>query len=145
MDYALQPHLYKNVPVYLWPWVWWQLFQIERWIKETGRMVLGGVARDGKVYVLHVADDPSERKQWSPSAPTLTPWNRVPSERRDLARLVTGIAFDPTRFGDQLILAMRLLEWPPILVHFGCNEPLRIAPPALAQPPPLSKLRLPRT
>ena len=60
MDYALQPHLYKNVPVYLWPWVWWQLFQIERWIKETGRMVLGGVARDGKVYVLHVADDPNE-------------------------------------------------------------------------------------
>ena len=59
MDYALQPHLYKNVPVYLWPWVWWQLFQIERWIKETGRMVLGGVARDGKVYVLHVADDPN--------------------------------------------------------------------------------------
>ena len=66
MDYALQPHLYKNVPVYLWPWVWWQLFQIERWIKATGRMVLGGVARDGKVYVLHVADDPNEIKPWSP-------------------------------------------------------------------------------
>ncbi len=66
MDYALQPHLYKNVPVYLWPWVWWQLFQIECWIKETGRMVLGGVARDGKVYVLHVADDPNEAKPWSP-------------------------------------------------------------------------------
>ncbi len=66
MDYALQPHLYKNVPVYLWPWVWWQLFQIECWIKQTGRMVLGGVARDGKVYVLHVADDPNERKPWSP-------------------------------------------------------------------------------
>ena len=66
MDYALQPHLYRNVPVYLWPRVWWQLFQIERWIKETGRMVLGGVARDGKVYVLHVADDPNEAKPWSP-------------------------------------------------------------------------------
>ena len=126
MDYALQPHLYKNVPVYLWPWVWWQLFQIERWIKETGRMVLGGVARDGKVYVLHVADDPNERKPWSPSAPIISPWNRIPGERRDLARLVTGTAFDPTRFGDQLMLAMRLLEWPALV---GCNEPTRIAPP----------------
>ncbi len=139
MDYALQPHLYKNVPVYLWPWVWWQLFQIERWIKATGRMVLGGVARDGKVYVLHVADDPDAPKPWSPSASTPTPWNRVPSERRDLMRLVTGIAFDPTRHGDQLLLAMRLLEWPLMNTPIGCNEPLRIAPQELAQPPPILK------
>ena len=133
MDYALQPHLYKNVPVYLWPWVWWQLFQIERWIKETGRMVLGGVARDGKVYVLHVADDPNEPKPWSPSKPKLSPWNRAPGtpvgERRDLVRLVTGIAFDPTRFGDQLALAMRLLEWPALV---GGNTLSRIAPPVPA-------------
>ena len=84
-------------------------------------MVLGGVARDGKVYVLHVADDPDAPKPWSPSKPTLTPWN--------LARLVTGVAFDPTRFGDQLALAMRLLEWPALV---GCNEPMRIAPPTPA-------------
>ena len=132
MDYALQPHLYKNVPVYLWPWVWWQLFQIERWIKATGRMVLGGVARDGKVYVLQVADDPNEIKPWSHSAPTPTPWNRIPDNRRDLARLVTGIAFDPTRHGDQLALAMRLLEWPLMSTFVGCNERLRIAPPVPA-------------
>ncbi len=129
MDYALQPHLYKNVPVYLWPWVWWQLFQIERWIKDTGRMVLGGVARDGKVYILHVADDPNAPKPWSPSAPTRTPWNRVLAERRDLVRLVKGIAFDSTRFGDQLMLAMRLLEWPALV---GRNTPTRIAPPTPA-------------
>ncbi len=66
MTYALQPHLYKNVPVYLWPWVWWQLFQIERWMKWTGRAVLGGVARDGKVYVLHWGDDPDAQRAWSP-------------------------------------------------------------------------------
>ncbi len=136
MDYALQPHLYRNVPVYLWPWVWWQLFQIERWIKETGRMVLGGVARDDKVYVLHVADDPNERKPWSPSAPTFSPWNRIPDERRDLVRLVTGIAFDPTRHGDQLMLAMRLLEWPLILAFDVHNQILRLIPNAVAQPPP---------
>ncbi len=99
-------------------------------------MVLGGVARDGKVYVLHVADDPREKKPWSPSKPKLTPWNRVPSERRDLVRLVTGIAFDPTRHGDELALAMRLLEWPVMLDFDARNEPRRVAPPALAQPPP---------
>ena len=92
-------------------------------------MVLGGVARDGKVYVLHVADDPSEPKPWSPDKPVLSTWNRVPSERRDLVRLVTGIAFDPTCHGDQLALAMRLLEWPALV---GCNEPMRIAPPTPA-------------
>ncbi len=132
MDYALQPHLYRNVPVYLWPWVWWQLFQIERWIKETGRMILGGVARDGKVYVLHVADDPNERKPWSPSAPKSSSWNRAPSERRDLVRLVTGIAFDPTRHGDQLALVMWLLEWSLKSTLVGRNEPTRIAPPTPA-------------
>ncbi len=92
-------------------------------------MVLGGVAKDGKVYVLHVADDPNDIQPWSPSKPTLSPWNRVPSERRGLVRLVTGIAFDPTRFGDQLALAMRLLEWPALV---GRSEPMRIAPPTPA-------------
>ena len=94
-------------------------------------MVLGGVARDGKVYVLHVADDPNEIKPWSPSTPTPAPWNRVPDNRRDLVRLVTGIAFDPTRFGDQLALAMRILEWPALV---GRNPPTRIAP-SLPLPP----------
>ena len=162
MDYALQPHLYKNVPVYLWPWVWWQLFQIERWIKATGRMVLGGVARDGKVYVLHVADDPSERKPWSPDdlrplkcrhqdwitalslvhrageAAVGDPLSRV--ARSALARVrlqPLSQAYDPTRHGDQIALAMRLLEWPIMSTLVGCNEPMRIAPPARAQPPPL--------
>jgi len=166
MDYALQPHLYKNVPVYLWPWVWWQLFQIERWNKETGRMVLGGVARDGKVYVLHVADDPDERKPWSPTdmrplkgrhqdwitalsmvhaqreALTRNPLSRV--RQRRLARvrlnpLSQAFAYNPTRHGDHLALAMRLLEWPLMSTFVGCNEPLRIAPPPLAQPPPIHK------
>jgi len=169
MDYALQLHLYRNVPVYLWPWVWWQLFQIERWIKETGRMVLGGVARDGKVYVLHVADDPNAPNSWSPkdlrplkgrhqdwiaSISKLSP--RVPlhddqscphGERsRTIGRDASMVrlrspcgTYNPTRYGDQLMLAMRLLEWPLMLALVGCNEPLRIAPTPLAQPPPILK------
>ena len=168
MDYALQPHLYKNVPVYLWPWVWWQLFQIERWIKETGRMVLGGVARDGKVYVLHVADDPNEPNSWSPKdlrslkcrhqdwiasisklSPLVSPQHDLNCPHGERSRTIgrgacmvrlrspCGI-YNPTRHGDQLALAMRLLEWSLMNTLVGCNEPSRIVPPALAQPPPVS-------
>ena len=136
MDYALQPHLYRNVPVYLWPWVWWQLFQIERWIKATGRMVLGGVARDGKVYVLHVADDPNDPKPWSPK--DLRPLKARHQDWITALRSPCG-TYDPTRYGDQLALAMRLLEWPLLDAPVGCNEPLRIAPPERAQPPPILK------
>ena len=32
-------------------------------MKWTGRAVLGGVARDGKVYVLHWGDDPDVRRK----------------------------------------------------------------------------------
>ncbi len=176
MDYALQPHLYKNVPVYLWPWVWWQLFQIERWIKLTGRMVLGGVARDGKVYVLHVADDPNEIKPWSPedlrplkgrhqdwiasisnSPPRVSPQNDQSCPHGERSRTIGRGAcmvrlrspcgtYNPTRHGDQLALAMRLLEWPLMSTRVGCNEPLRIAPPPLAQPPPnTTQLKTPTT
>jgi len=165
MDYALQPHLYKNVPVYLWPWVWWQLFQIERWIKETGRMVLGGVARDGKVYVLHVADDPNERKPWSPKdlrplkgrhqnwitalslvhaqreALTRNPLSRVALRalaRVRLSPLSQAFAYDPTRHGDQLLLALWLRVWSALMnLRVACNEPSRLAPTPRAQPPPL--------
>jgi len=140
MDYALQPHLYRNVPVYLWPWVWWQLFQIERWIKETGRMVLGGVTRDGKVYVLHVADDPSEQKPWSPDDLKPLISSRFPCTNRGPWRLGQDFPFDPSRHGCQLALAERLRALPPHMnTPVGCNEPLRIAPPALAQPPPILK------
>jgi len=31
-------------------------------MKWTGRAVLGGVARDGKVYVLHWGDDPDAQR-----------------------------------------------------------------------------------
>jgi len=165
MDYALQPHLYKNVPVYLWPWVWWQLFQIERWIKETGRMVLGGVARDGKVYVLHVADDPNERKPWSPKdlrplkgrhqdwIAALSPVHRTSEARignplREAApkalsasqnqAFSQAFAYDPTRHGDQLLLALWLRVWAPLMNMLASyNQPSRPAPTPRAQPPPL--------
>ncbi len=177
-------------------------------------MVLGGVARDGKVYVLHVADDPNEPKSWSPrdlhpyrtrhdvwlrglspcggvgfnpalrrfaprgeagsglAAPAHEPGSGLcpghdqrscgarafsPVHRTSVARIGNPLSrvrrrrlarvrfnplsqpYNPTRHGDQLLLAMHLLEWLPFMNQTaGCNTPLRIAPTPLAQPPPLS-------
>ncbi|MCF6329000.1 MAG: hypothetical protein L3J02_04290, partial [Henriciella sp.] len=65
--------------------------------------------------------------------------------RRRLARvrfqlLSQAFAYNPTRHGDQLLLAMHLLDWPPILADAAHNTPSQTAPPAQAQPPPISDL-----
>ncbi len=65
MDFALQPHLYRHVPVLFWPWLWWQLFRLSLWIETTGRDVIYAVDRYGRVHIRHVADDPD---RWSPNA-----------------------------------------------------------------------------
>ena len=43
------PH-YEMVPVYLWPWLFWQLWQIDRWTEYTGRQVCVEVDRQGRAY-----------------------------------------------------------------------------------------------
>ena len=43
------PH-YERVPVYLWPWLFWQLWQIDRWTEYTGRQVFVEVDRQGRAY-----------------------------------------------------------------------------------------------
>ncbi len=63
MEYALQPHLYRNVPVYLWPWLFWQLFAIALWVEQTGRDVMLAVAKNGRVHIRHIGEDPDT---WSP-------------------------------------------------------------------------------
>ncbi|MCF6329710.1 MAG: hypothetical protein L3J02_07925, partial [Henriciella sp.] len=54
--------------------------------------------------------------------------------------LSQAFAYNPTRHGDQLILAMHLLNWPPMLADAAHNTPTQTAPPARAQPPPISDL-----
>ncbi len=66
MEYALQPHLYRNVPVYLWPWLFWQLFAIALWVEQTGRDVMLAVARNGRVHIRHISQDPDAPSAWSP-------------------------------------------------------------------------------
>ena len=43
------PH-YELVAVYLWPWLFWQLWQIDRWTEYTGRQVFVEVDRQGRAY-----------------------------------------------------------------------------------------------
>ena len=43
------PH-YDLVAVYLWPWLFWQLWQIDRWTAYTGRRVFVEVDRQGRAY-----------------------------------------------------------------------------------------------
>ena len=67
MRVCTEPSYYDGVPVLLWPWVFWQLLQIDLWVEDTGRAVYGAVCRrTGRVYVDFWEDDPSEEQSWTP-------------------------------------------------------------------------------
>ncbi len=97
MEYALQPHLYRNVPVYLWPWLFWQLFAIALWVEQTGRDVMLAVDKNGRVHIRHIAEDPNEPHAWSP---------------RDLQALLP-------HQGKQLMRAMQAPDWLALNVFVG--------------------------
>ncbi len=102
MEYALQPHLYKNVPVHLWPWLFWQLFAIALWVEQTGRDVMLAVARNGRVHIRHISEDPDTRS-WSP---------------RDLGPLLP-------HQGQQLMRAMQTSGWFTVFVGPARRTPLQ--------------------
>ena len=66
MHFALQSRFYAHVPVYLWPWVLWQILGVMAWSDETGRAVAFSVNESGRLYVDHIADDPHAPKAWQP-------------------------------------------------------------------------------
>ena len=51
-------HLYAHVHVLLWPWLWWQLQTLNRWMKATGRGLLVSVDLWGNVYIRCMGDAP---------------------------------------------------------------------------------------
>jgi len=120
MNYALQPHLYRNVPVYYWPFLFWQLLRIALWVEASGHDVMLAVDTNGRVHVRHVSGDPS---LWSPSpTPHLHQYNlttRLPGERRDLWRMRLEAAYAPGPSVQQWIF------WPNVL---GVEGPA-ICPP----------------
>ncbi len=44
---------YEYVPMWLWPAVWWQLWQIDRWTARFARQVFVEVDPDGQVYSVY--------------------------------------------------------------------------------------------
>ena len=67
MRLCTDPSYYEGVPVLFWPWVFWQLLQIDLWVEQTGRAVYGAVCRrTGRVYVDFWEDDPNAEKPWTP-------------------------------------------------------------------------------
>ncbi|WP_299949316.1 hypothetical protein [Hyphomonas sp. BRH_c22] len=55
--------LYAHVHVLFWPWLWWQLWNLDRWKRATGRGVLLAVDRRGNVYIRYVTDAPGQGPQ----------------------------------------------------------------------------------
>tara|TARA_R110002020_G_scaffold83397_2_gene207409 strand:+ start:318153 stop:318515 length:363 start_codon:yes stop_codon:yes gene_type:complete len=49
-------HLYVHVHVVFWPWLWLQLWNLNRWMKESGQGLLISVDRCGTIYVNAISD-----------------------------------------------------------------------------------------
>ena len=64
MDVRFTLSAVAHLPVYLWPWVWWQLFAIKRWCRVNERQVLWEADERGKVWVTYVSDDPRDLVAW---------------------------------------------------------------------------------
>ncbi|MDJ0922500.1 MAG: hypothetical protein QNI84_15335 [Henriciella sp.] len=64
MDIRFTLAAVQHLPVYLWPWVWWQLFAVKRWCRINKRKVLWQADENGKVWVTFVSDDPKDLTAW---------------------------------------------------------------------------------
>lgn len=64
MDIRFTLAAVAHVPVYYWPWVWWQLFWLRGEVAATGRDVLYEIDGRGRVHVVMVADAPDDLRAW---------------------------------------------------------------------------------
>ncbi len=64
MDIRFNPQGCAHVPVYYWPWVWWQLFWLRGWAEAVGREVLYEVLANGRVELVLVSDDKADLRSW---------------------------------------------------------------------------------
>ncbi|MBU0854594.1 MAG: hypothetical protein KKF76_19750 [Gammaproteobacteria bacterium] len=81
--------LFAAVPLYLWPYLWLQLWGLERWIRANKRDVLFSVSnRTGKLYITAISDAPAPEGRYAYAAPEQFAWER-------LALPVASAAFVP--------------------------------------------------
>ncbi|MDG1826139.1 MAG: hypothetical protein P8H62_07720 [Henriciella sp.] len=64
MEISFNPKHYAHVPVYYWPWVWWQLVWLRGWAEGLRRDVLFEIAPNGKVHVIFWSDDRNDLRAW---------------------------------------------------------------------------------
>ena len=70
--------IFSAVPVWLWPYLWLQLWGLQRWIRASGRGLLIAVCpRTGKVYVTVMADAPAPEGTYAYTPPKQFAWQRL--------------------------------------------------------------------
>ncbi|MBU1288451.1 MAG: hypothetical protein KJ871_12080 [Alphaproteobacteria bacterium] len=70
--------LFAAVPLYLWPYLWLQLWGLARWIRANKRDVLFAVShRTGKVYVTAISDAPAPEGLYTYTPPEQFAWERL--------------------------------------------------------------------
>ena len=70
--------LFAAVPLYLWPYLWLQLWGLERWIRANKRDVLFSVSkRTGKLYITAISDAPAPEGRYVYEAPQQFAWERL--------------------------------------------------------------------
>ncbi len=64
MHLRFDPSNFAHVPVYYWPWIWWQLFWLRSWCEATDREVLYEVPPNGRVELVLISDDKMDLRAW---------------------------------------------------------------------------------
>ena len=63
MQIRITPRDWAHVPVWLWPFVWWQLIRLRAHIRKTGQDGFYQIAPDGRVEI-YLAPDRSDLNVW---------------------------------------------------------------------------------
>ncbi|MDJ0920434.1 MAG: hypothetical protein QNI84_04855 [Henriciella sp.] len=64
MDVRFTLQAVAHVPIYYWPWVWWQLYRLRQQCRVAGCEVLWEVDERGLVYVPFVSDLETDLLAW---------------------------------------------------------------------------------
>ena len=78
MNPATRHRIFSALPIWLWPYVWLQLWGLQRWIRASGRGLLIAVCpRSGHVYITRVADAPAPEGAYTWTPPRQFAWARL--------------------------------------------------------------------
>lgn len=64
MELSFNPRAYAHVPIFYWPWIWWQLFWLRGWSEAVRREIIFEIDTRGKVHVIFVSDDKRDLRAW---------------------------------------------------------------------------------